>query len=146
MYSLITFQTMIFRILYSFLQTVPQGIISKVIWDQRWSRDSFGASAGLNKVGEERLDKVKCQTRRLLLSSLSSPSRSLNTEPPRQQQPLSFPPSHAESNPRYATPSITPRDYKHSNASPSRPGHARSSSEGPVQAPCEKLCNCKSTL
>lgn len=124
----------------------PQGITSEVIWDQRWSRSSFGVSAGHNNVDEERLEKRKYQTQTLLLSSLCSPSRSLNTELPVSTTPLA--PLLLEPSPTPDTPplSITPRDHKHSNAPLSRPGHARSSSDSPVRAQCDRLCNCKSTL
>lgn len=124
----------------------PQGITSEVIWDQRWSRTSFGVSAGHNNVDEERLEKRKYQTQTLLLSSLCSPSRSLNTELPVRTTPPA--PLLLEPSPTPDTPplSITPRDHKHSNAPLSRPGHARSSSDSPVRAQCDRLYNCKSTL
>lgn len=79
----------------------PQGITSEVIWDQRWSRSSFGVSAGHNNVDEERLEKRKYQTQTLLLSSLCKKPQHWA---PSQHHPPVPPPSRVKSNPRYSPP------------------------------------------
>lgn len=110
----------------------PQGIISEVIWDQRWSRSSFGVSAGHNNVEEERLENLKYQTQTLLLSSLCSPSRSLNTELPvgTTPGPLLLEPSR--------TPDTAPSaSLQGTTNTQTHPSPAPATLRAPPIAPCE---------
>lgn len=111
----------------------PQGITSEVIWDQRWSRSSFGVSAGHNNVDEERLEKQKYQTQTLLLSSLCSPSRSLNTELPVSTAPR--PPSFSSQ----VQPPILPPSASLQGTTNTRthPSPAPATLGAPPIAPCE---------